>query len=202
LLFGAPVWAEKMRLGKYADILLRAQRMMLLTVCKGYRTVSRDALQVLAGVMPIDIKAMERNDLYRARITGIGNRRDIRVNSMRKWQDRWDASETGRSTHMLLPNVEDRLGKRLEMTHFNVQFLTGHGNFGAYLKRFGLRESDLCEYCGVVDTPEHVLYDCEEIAESRTQLRVQLMDIGARWTSESLWMTTAFSTCGLVGSGR
>ena len=56
--------------------------------------------------------------------------------------------------------------------------MTGHGNFGAYLKRFGLRDSDLCRRCQVVDTPEqHVLYDCDEIADSRHQFREQLMDI-------------------------
>ena len=77
---------------------------------------------------------------------------------MRKWQERWDSSEKGRNTHLLMPNVEDRVKKRL-VKNYNVQFLSGHGNFNAYLKRFGLRESDLCEYCGVVDTPQHVMYD-------------------------------------------
>ena len=61
-----------------------------------------------------------------------------------------------------------------------MQFLSGHGNFGAYLKRFGLRDSELCGRCQVVDTPEHVLYDCVEIADSRAQFWEQLMDIGCR----------------------
>ena len=75
LLYGAPVWADKMHYGRnHADILLRAQRTMVLTVCKGYRTISRDALPVLAGVMPIHLKALERSDLYRARTTRVGNR--------------------------------------------------------------------------------------------------------------------------------
>ena len=35
LLYGGAVWAPRMSLSTYADILLRAQRLMLLTVSKG-----------------------------------------------------------------------------------------------------------------------------------------------------------------------
>ena len=44
LLYGAAVWAHKMSLSTYAEILLRAQRLMLLTICRGYRTVSKLSL--------------------------------------------------------------------------------------------------------------------------------------------------------------
>lgn len=42
LLYGAAVWIHRMTLATYANSLLRAQRMMLLTVCKGYRTLPKD----------------------------------------------------------------------------------------------------------------------------------------------------------------
>ena len=32
-----------------------------------------------------------------------------------------------------------------------------------------------------MDTPFHVMYDCEEVAVSRPQFRIQLMDVGVRW---------------------
>ena len=179
LLYGATVWAEKMRL-TYADILLRAQRTMLLAVTKGYRTVSREALTVLAGVMPIDLKALEREQLYNIRVGRGGNRVQIRREAMIKWQERWDRAETGRRTYQLFPDVSERLRKKIDVNHYVTQFLTGHGNFAAYLKRFGIRDNELCGRCNVVDTPEHVIYDCIEIADSRSQFRIKLMDVGMR----------------------
>lgn len=41
LLYGAPVWARRMTLVTYANILLKAQRVTLLTVCKAFRTLIR-----------------------------------------------------------------------------------------------------------------------------------------------------------------
>ena len=179
LLYGAPVWAEKMK-QTYADILLRAHRTMLLAVTKGYRTVSREALTVLAGVMPIDLKALEREQLYNIRVGRGGNRVLVRREAIRKWQVRWDRADTGRRTHQLFPDVSERLKKRLDVTHYVTQFLTGHGNFATYLKRFGFRDDEFCSKCKVVDSPEHVIYDCTEIANSRSQFRLKLMDIGMR----------------------
>lgn len=76
--------------------------------------------------------------------------------------------------------MSERLKKKLDVNHYVTQFLTGHGNFGTYLKRFGFRDDEFCRKCKVVDSPEHVIYDCLEIANSRSQFRIKLMDIGSR----------------------
>lgn len=110
--------------------------------------------------MHVDLKAQERRELYRYRVMGIGNTAGIRRDYIRKWQERWDSSDTGRKTHLLLPNVIERLNMRIDVTYYLVQFLRRDGNFGAYLKRFGMRDSEVCATCEMVDTPEHELYDC------------------------------------------
>ena len=89
LLYGAAVWAHKMSRSTYAEILLRSQRLMLLTICRGYRTVSKDALQVLTGILPIDILARQRNGRNRAK--------QIKGESLNISQDRWNDSEKGRA---------------------------------------------------------------------------------------------------------
>ncbi|XP_074038936.1 uncharacterized protein [Leptinotarsa decemlineata] len=38
--------------------------------------------------------------------------------------------------------------------------LSGHGSFGQYTRRIGKTASNLCRYCGEVDTPEHTLTAC------------------------------------------
>lgn len=65
-------------------------------------------MQVLAGVMPIDIKAREREEIHRMGLTGIGTRRDISERMLNEWQARWDNAQTGRSTHVLMPDVRER----------------------------------------------------------------------------------------------
>ena len=131
----------------------------LLAVTKAYRRVSREALTVLAGVMPIDLKALEREQLYNIRAGRGGNRALVRREAIRKRQERWDRADTGRRTHQLFPDVSERLRKKIDVNHYVTQFLTGHGNFAAYLKRFGLRDDEFCPRCRVIDTPEHVIYD-------------------------------------------
>lgn len=69
-----------MDLTTYADILLSAQRTMLLTVCKENRT----------GIMPIDITARMRYELYRMEQRGIGNRSGNKNSMLGMWQRRWN----------------------------------------------------------------------------------------------------------------
>lgn len=60
------------------------------------------------------------------------------------------------------------LHKEIENTERNTQgellwYLSGHGPFRSYLKRFGIEESDECRLCekGPAETPEHLLRECE-----------------------------------------
>lgn len=103
LLYGAAVWAHKISLSTYAEISLRSQRLMLLTVCRGYRTVSRDALQVLAGVLPTDLRARERKDLYLDKKVGGHRKKQIKDYYIGMWQERWSSSEKGRVLYQMMP---------------------------------------------------------------------------------------------------
>ena len=77
--------------------------------------MSREASTVLAGVMPIDLKALEREQLYNIRVGRGGNRVIVRREAIRKWQERWDRAETGRRTYQLFPDVSERLKTNIEL---------------------------------------------------------------------------------------
>jgi len=64
LVYGAPVWIKAMRKEKYKSRLLRVQRLINIKMAKAYRTVSNEALCVLTGMIPIDIKIEETAQLY------------------------------------------------------------------------------------------------------------------------------------------
>lgn len=108
LLYGAAVWAHRMSLSTYTDVLLRAQRLMLLTVCRGYRTVPREALQVLTGVLLIDLKAQEKKTLYVDKKTGGHRAAEIKDFYMDKWQERWSSSSKGRVLYLMIPGKQER----------------------------------------------------------------------------------------------
>lgn len=155
-------------------------------VCRAYKTTSTEALQVIAGQMPIDLELQRRVAYYNASrgmsfrlgesIITIGNQglhetlRQIDNFLMQSWQDRWTKSNKGRTTYKFFPDIR----KRLTLTWFRPDFytsqmLTGHGAFNSRLHAFNLKPSPLCS-CGEEDTVEHVILDCTNNAAARVKL--------------------------------
>jgi hypothetical protein len=64
LLYSAPVWIRAMEKGKYKNKIIRVQRLINIKMAKAYRTVSNDALCVITGMTPINIKIEEAAELY------------------------------------------------------------------------------------------------------------------------------------------
>ncbi|KAG8230191.1 hypothetical protein J437_LFUL006123 [Ladona fulva] len=186
ILYGAEIWGgtlNKILMKK----LLSLQRNMLLLVSKAYRTVSGDALQVITGTLPIDLKVKERIQLYkwkktkeiesnRGKIT-IEHRgealREIRKILIGKWQERWNMSDKGRWTFRLIKQVKIKADYKLE--YYNTQVLTGHGNFLEKLAGLKLRDETKCS-CGRIDNVEHMLIDCplyEDIRIKHLELAIK-----------------------------
>ncbi|KFM68199.1 hypothetical protein X975_25038, partial [Stegodyphus mimosarum] len=56
------------------------------------------------------------------------------------------------------------------IVHGNIdvnQFLTGHGRFPVYLKRFKIQDCDQCPTCKTVADGDHFLYKCSIFKEVR-----------------------------------
>jgi len=100
---------------------------------------------------------------------------------MSEWQERWDRSEKGRWTYEFFPCVRARLKMGLTLDHYVTQILSGHGDFGEKLHSFKLRESQLCERCGVSESARHVLFDCPDYRLPREALERTLMRRAYRW---------------------
>lgn len=190
LLYGASVWAHRTELVHYRRIPLSVQRLILLTVIRGYRTISGDAVCVIAGIKPIDIKARERKKIRELRKSGACNdsealkrrERSIEEEGYDEWQARWNASTKGRYTYSIFPDVRQRCGRRwLVADHYVTQALSGHGNFNEKLYGFGLVPSPNCVRCGQVESAEHVLLECEEYEEERRQFMRELRLLNVRF---------------------
>lgn len=203
--YAAPVWFEEVMKIHFRRKLFSLQRFMLLTMTRCCRTVSNDALQVIAGKMPLDlaivrtglnycikknkecsclgIRVMTRSD----EVSDVGGwiRREIkRVQEelIQVWQDRWLNSENGRTTFEFIPDVlaiDTKMHKwkwpGLEMSFF----ITGHGPFKASLNRFGLADENTC-FCGAVEDWKHILYDCTLYNDLRSMYIEMLRDVNLK----------------------
>ncbi|XP_035233135.1 uncharacterized protein LOC118204952 [Stegodyphus dumicola] len=63
ILYGAAIWRKNIS-SHMSKLMLTIQRMQLLLICRGYRTTSTAAFQVLAGIPPLDLQA-ERESLLK-----------------------------------------------------------------------------------------------------------------------------------------
>ncbi|XP_067130134.1 uncharacterized protein [Centruroides vittatus] len=91
-------------------------------------------------------------------------------NALETWQLDWDKIPEQHITRRFIPKVKERIqSKWIQPTHDLVQFLTEHGRFRAYLKRFHHFNSDCCQLCGVRDGVMHYLYNCPMLDDIRHQ---------------------------------
>jgi len=78
-----------------------------------------------------------------------------------KWELMWNSTTKASQTKLFFPTISDRLAIKYLKPSFRItQFLSGHGDFGSYLKRFHLSVSDLCECQQSIETPIHVIFEC------------------------------------------
>ena len=105
---------------------------------------------------------------------------EIKVNGrnkvITKWQERWNQDESGRWTHMLIPNIKTWIERQHgNMGYFLTQVMTDHGSFNKYLNRFKLRSTSNCESCGALyEDARHILFECEKWSVFRSELNNQL----------------------------
>ncbi|XP_066253026.1 uncharacterized protein [Euwallacea similis] len=173
LLYAAPVWGGIRKIKKYAHMMLRVQRKALVKVVCAYRTVSYEAVQVLAGIPPIDLLIEERTQLSVLPRVTRADRKAARTATIQKWQDRWTRLEDkGQWTKKLIPDLEVWVScKHRRLNYYLTQAFSGHGNFRTFTHRIGKTEPD-CTSCGIEDTAEHCIFRCTLFETQRNELRI------------------------------
>lgn len=144
---------------------------------KAYRTVSTEALQVIAGIYPLDLalkecylKAREPPD---ARSSAFKER--VRNQLLAEWQERWNQTDVGRRVWQYIPDVRERLDLfEFRPNYYVTQFLIGHGQFNAFLHRIGKKESDFCAACGLYDDVRHAYRDCRRRGPISPELQLEI----------------------------
>ncbi|CAB0041969.1 unnamed protein product [Trichogramma brassicae] len=196
MLYAAGTWCDLIK-STHRKKLLQSQRKALITMTKAYTTTSTNALQVLAGALPLDLLAKQQ--FYRFKVRKhiefsyedieyrVADRdtqpnidrqtlEDIDTQIRSEWSEHWRRSNDAPITKLYFPDISDRMDKTwIEADHYTNQFLTGHGDFQSKLHYFKLQNDDRC-HCGAEDTPTHELVICQAYEEERRQLISRLKD--------------------------
>lgn len=177
--YAAPVWSCALERAKCRQRLASVQRLSSLRTACAFRTVSDDAIGVIAGKLPVRFAVEERCSLYEHRqLSGEEKRAhkdELWRTSLGRWQDEWSASTKGRWTHVLIPEVRPWIERKHgEVNYYLTQFLSGHGCFREYLFRFKRKDDPNCPNCDMEETAEHVFFHCVRFEEMKHSLDQKL----------------------------
>jgi hypothetical protein len=171
LRYGGPAWSAALTIQCHRTKLESAYRLICLRVARAYRTVSKEAVCVIAGMMPIAITINEDVECYNHRGTQ-HTRGNVRPRSMSRWQEDWSSATNGRWTRRLIPVISAWVDRKHGEVNFHItQVLSGHGCFRQYLHRVGHAPSPCCPECEEEEeTVEHVVFHCPRFTEGRTAM--------------------------------
>lgn len=183
-MYGAPVWANSLN-SKNIALLRKPQRAIALRVIRGYRTISYEAVCVLAGSLPWDLDAHGLAEIHHWRelemlrgqkpaLREIENHRaEIYDRLEEEWQHRLANPNAGIVTiEAIRPVFLEWLKRDHGLLTFRLtQVLSGHGCFAKYLCLIGREATAACHHCNSsLDTAKHTLEECLAWADSRQEL--------------------------------
>lgn len=186
LFYASPVWAKALVSNRNVAIIERPQRTIALRVAMAYRTVSTQAIMVVAGMIPGHLLARERQKMYRLTKEGKEvNKQKQRASTYEEWQNEWDQAKKGRWTRRLIQDVREWTSRGFGNADYHLtQMLTGHGCFGSYLFKYKKRLSPECVDCKAVeDSAEHTIFECDRWWRKRRDLEAK---IGGDFVADSV----------------
>jgi len=191
IMYASEIWGMAVKSKRAIKLLGQKQREPLLSLTGAYKTVSTDALQVVAGQLPLDLEIIwdiTKKNLRKRNITEM--EAQIQLDSiLDEWQERWNRFIKGRWTYQMIPYVRERLKKPMKLDYYVVQFLTGHGD---KLRSFRLVSEARCECGNKTETVDHVHFHCETFKTERSSLKETLRTSTDDWPCDtSIFLKTA-----------
>lgn len=174
LLYGSEVWADSLKAEYRRKALSAVQRTAALRAASAYRTVSAAAVFVISSTIPIDLLAAERKKNFeqRHRTEGRLTTKELRAQTIEKWQQTWQNQTCGRWTAKLIPNLTGWVDRSFgEVNYYLTQLLSGHGYFRKYLHQMGKCVSPSCIYGDTdSDDAEHTFFECCKWTRARASV--------------------------------
>jgi len=164
----------------------QAFHIVAMRVARAYKTVSRQAVAVLANLPPLELVAREYAQMYED--TQIIRRRGVQVTAkikarlktrhrqatVRAWKDALHAQSIRgqRVIASIQPVLETWVDRAWGgLTYRMTQIISGHGCFGSFLHQIGKEDSKRCHHCdSLEDTAQHTLENCPAWTSERGTL--------------------------------
>ena len=180
--YASSIWEKALKTKKAIKLLGSKQRDALRSVTGAYNTISTDALQVIAGCLPLDLELtmLAMKEKVRQGKEPEEKVQELLEELLETWNKRWTESNKGRWTYEWFPNVKERYWIPMETDHFVTQFMCGHGDFNEKLNSFTLKDSPLCQ-CGQSESVKHVIFDCPRVDAFREELKTRIARDGLDW---------------------
>ncbi|KAJ8970693.1 hypothetical protein NQ314_001075 [Rhamnusium bicolor] len=168
--YRAVVWHEALKIRKYQDIIDSVQRKMVIRVARGYRTVTLEAIRVIARTIPLDLIAEERKNTF-----GRSDRK--RRERERETEHYKNGRRDGRRR-----NWVEKKHREVDY-HIMTQARTGHGCFKNFLYVIGKAKTEISDYCDMEDSAEHILFYCQRWEPERFKV---ILHMGHEITAENM----------------
>ncbi|XP_018392975.1 PREDICTED: uncharacterized protein LOC108772028 [Cyphomyrmex costatus] len=187
-LYAAPVWIDKVEKNKKIQRALnQLQRRIACRIIRGYRTICYVTFTLLAGTVPLIMKARmyakvydEIKEVKAGGNTHIDTRvtKRIRIRAkarmFRKWYE-WihtPGNSGGEVGMAIRPTLTIWSEKKVAMSYHLTQILTGHGCFGQYLCHIQKESTKRCWHCpSALNTATHTIVECSAWTRERAELR-------------------------------
>lgn len=190
-LYAAPVWYRTCMNNGGEQAMAQIQRIALMAVLRVCRTVSTNAMQVIAGSLPWDLEALKiavkykcknnipllTDELITADEIGPGLQNLINQRAIAKWRERWANSQHGAVTREYLPSVGN-VPETFDPSMRALFLLTGHGSMNAYLQKHTGHHTSSCLCGDPVEDWRHILGTCRLYDDLRdlTTMGIALAD--------------------------
>lgn len=180
--YAAAAWFHRVRNVMVKRHLTAAQRSLLLMNTGATRTTSTTAMQVIAGITPLDLAVIERglkntirrnlpvvwkNYVYQKKdnIEDANMKEEflqIEREIWTNWQQNWTDDIHGRQTHRFITCVNfAKASTWFKPNRKCVFILTGYGPIRITLYLRGAEDTSACPVCGCPnETVEHILLEC------------------------------------------
>lgn len=197
--YASSAWFERINNSLIRRHLAATQRTLLLMITRAARTTSTVAMQVIAGVQPLDLTVIERAIKYKVKRNqtmkwanytfteieagGYINIKDeyhkIEAEVRSVWQQRWIDETHGRHTFCFVPRVDFSFENEwFKPSREAMYLLTGYGLINSTLFKRGAEKENKCPICKVFEeTVVHMIFECLGYQGVRYQEIEQINDI-------------------------
>ena len=133
-------------------------------------------------------EATQNHHITYSRIPKSAIQKDIRKESIRKWQKHWEETTKGAITKDFFPSVESRLAVNLQLSSNITTIMTGHGNIRSYLHRLKITGDAECPCKHGIQTVQHLIFQCKKLKNERAILKSSLTKVG-KWPANKSELT-------------